>query len=73
MIPQGLNEGVQFTVDGNNHVTAVVVAPGLWRSIIRALEESEEREFVEALKGHQIPPAIDISALLLSSANEDWA
>lgn len=72
MTPMELRAGLQFTVDSNNHVTAVVVNPDLWRSILHALEESEERELAEMLR-ERAPARVDISPLLPRDSNEDWS
>jgi hypothetical protein len=45
-----LTQGVQFTVDQNGQVTAVVVTPELWQRIAEALEDAEDRELVRALR-----------------------
>ncbi len=45
-----LTEGIQFTVDQNGAVTAVVIKPELWQRIAEALEDVEDRELVQALR-----------------------
>ncbi len=47
-----LTENVQFTVDQQGHVTAVVVQPLLWRHIMEALEEGSDQALVQALRTH---------------------
>ncbi len=45
-----LTTGVQFTVDQAGQVTAVVIDPALWRRIVAALEDTEDRALVAALQ-----------------------
>ena len=45
-----LTKGMQFTVDQNGQVTAVVVAPDPWKRIVEALEDAEDRDLVQALR-----------------------
>ena len=72
MTLQELNKGVQFTVDGNSQVTAVVVMPDIWRKIIQALEESERQEIAALLMERAPATPLDLSALGLPQT-EDWA
>lgn len=73
MTPKELKEGVRFTVDGNNQVTAVVLEPDLWRKILTTLQDSEERELVALLKERAPAIPVDFSALYLREPSEDWA
>lgn len=73
MTPKELNDGVRFTVDGNNQVTAVVVAPELWRKILDTLEDSEERDMVALLEQRAPIGPLDFSALTMRELSEDWA
>lgn len=72
MTPQELNSGVQFTVDGNSQVTAVVVRPDLWRKIVQALEEGERQELAALLIERAPAAPLDFSTLGLPQT-EDWA
>jgi len=45
-----LTEKVQFTVDQQGQITAVVVQPLLWQRIIEALEDAEDRDLLQALR-----------------------
>lgn len=47
-----LTANVQFTVDQQGHVTAVVVRPLLWRRMVEALDESADPALVAALQVH---------------------
>lgn len=73
MTPKELNDGVRFTVDGNNQVTAVVLTPALWRKVLAALEEGEQREIAMLLKERAPATHIDLSELRLRELCEDWA
>lgn len=72
MTPKELDQGVQYVVDGNSEVTAVVVNPELWRKIIRTIEEHEDQHFNARLSGWAPSAPIDLSSLRLEEA-EDWA
>lgn len=73
MTPEELNDGVRFTVDGNNHVTAVVLTPAMWRKVLAALEEGEQHELLALLKERGPVRSIDLSELRLPELSEDWA
>ncbi len=73
MTPKELNDGVRFTVDGNNHVTAVVLTPDIWRKVLAALEEGEQREIATLLKERAPATPLDLSELRLRELCEDWA
>lgn len=73
MTPRQLNEGVRFTVDGNNEVQAVVLTPELWRGILEALEDSAEREMIAMLKERAPAGPFDFSAMRMHEPSEDWA
>ncbi len=45
-----MTEQVQFTVDQNGKVTAVVVLSDLWQRIVAALEDADDRALVQALR-----------------------
>jgi hypothetical protein len=45
-----LTQGVQFTVDQEGRVTAVVIEPTLWQRIVAALEDAEDRALVQSLR-----------------------
>jgi hypothetical protein len=72
MTPKELDQGVQYMIDGNSEVTAVVVAPELWRKIIKAIEESEDRHLTARLSAWAPATPLDLSSLRLEEA-EDWA
>jgi len=41
--------GIRFVVDGEGHVTNVVLTPELWRRILEHLEDAEDRRLLEGL------------------------
>ena len=45
-----LTQDVQFTLDQQGKVTAVVIDPALWQRIMTALEDSEDRRLVQSLQ-----------------------
>jgi|GEM_PF-1300279 len=47
-----LTANVQFTIDQQGHVTAVVVQPLLWQRIVDALDQSADPALVAALQVH---------------------
>lgn len=63
--------GVRFVVDGEGHVTSVVLTPDLWRKLVGQLEDSEDKKLLEAMapklaKGPS-------GALRWSDVEQDWA
>lgn len=73
MTPKELNDGVRFTVDGNNHVTAVVLTPDIWRKVLDALEEGEQHMIATMLLERAPAVPLDLSELRLREPSEDWA
>jgi hypothetical protein len=50
MTAEEMAQTVQYTVDSDGNVTAVVVAPALWKRILDELEDVEDRELVHTLR-----------------------
>lgn len=50
MIAEEMARAVQYTVDRDGKITAVVVAPALWKRILNELEDVEDRELVHSLR-----------------------
>ena len=65
MTTEELVQGVQFTVDQSGQVTGVVLTPELWRRIIEALEDAEDRALVQALHGKLVAGPTASGALRL--------
>ena len=45
-----LVQDVQYKVDSEGQLTAVVLSPTLWQRVIEALEDAEDRALVSALR-----------------------
>ncbi|HMQ35348.1 MAG TPA: hypothetical protein PKD53_31855 [Chloroflexaceae bacterium] len=73
MTPRELNEGVQFTVNGANQVTAVVLTPELWHKILRRLEEVEHLELAALLRERAHTGPLALASLRLRELSDDWA
>jgi hypothetical protein len=68
-----LTKGVQFTVDQSGQVTAVVVAPELWKRIVDALEDAEDRELVQVLHSRLANGPSASGALRWQDVTDEWA
>ena len=68
-----LTKSVQFTVDQNGQVTAVVVAPDLWKRIVEALEDAEDRDLVQALRSRLVVGPATSAALRWQDVADEWA
>jgi len=68
-----LTKSVQFTVDQNGQVTAVVVTPELWKRIIEALEDAEDRELVQVLRSRLAHGPSASGALRWQDVADEWA
>lgn len=67
-----LTQGVQFTVDRRGQVTAVVLTPELWQRIAEALEDTEDRELVRALRERLADGPAASSALRWQDVADEW-
>lgn len=67
-----LTAGVQFTVDQQGQVTAVVVQPLLWRRIIEALEDAEDRVLLQALQARLAVGPLASGALRWEEIADQW-
>ena len=67
-----LTQGVQFTIDQNGAVTAVVITPDLWQRIVDALEESEDRALVQTLRSRLLAGPIASGALRWQDVAGEW-
>jgi len=63
---------VQFTADQHGKTTAVVLTPELWRQILEALEDAEDRALVRALKDRLATGPAAAGALHWEDASKDW-
>ena len=72
MTVSNLTQDVQFTLDQEGHVTAVVLDPALWRRILAALEDAEDRALVQALRDRLAAGPIAGQALRWQDIAADW-
>ncbi|NJN17521.1 MAG: hypothetical protein HC822_15250 [Oscillochloris sp.] len=62
---------VQFSLDHNGRTTAVVPTPELWRQILEALENAEDRALLQALKNRIATGPVASSALRRQDGSEE--
>jgi uncharacterized protein YjeT (DUF2065 family) len=62
--------GIRFVVDGEGHVTNVVLTPELWRRILEHLEDAEDRRLLEGLAPKLSKGPDD--ALRWADVERDW-
>jgi hypothetical protein len=67
-----LTAGVQFTVDQQGQVTAVVIQPWLWKRLVEALEDSEDRELGQVLRVRLAAGPADSRALEWAGIADQW-
>lgn len=67
-----ITEHVQYTVDRQGHVTAVVVEPVLWQRILEALEDAEDRDLVQALHVRLVAGPVASGALRWDEIANEW-
>jgi hypothetical protein len=67
-----LTQDVQFTIDQEGQVTAVVLDPALWHRILVALEDSEDRALVQALRDRLAAGPTASKALRWQGIAADW-
>jgi len=67
-----LTEQIQFTVDHNGKVTAVVVPSDLWQLIVAALEDADDRSLVQALRARLTDGPVASGALRWQDVADQW-
>lgn len=67
-----MTEQIQFTVDHNGKVTAVVVPPDLWQLIVAALEDAEDRSLVQTLRTRLTDGPVASGALRWEDVADQW-
>jgi len=67
-----LTQEVQFTVDQQGRVTAVVIEPSLWERIVAALEDAEDRALVQSLRDRLAQGPEAASALRWTDVADQW-
>lgn len=67
-----LASGVQYTVDNEGRLVAVVVTASLWRRLLDDLEDAEDRDLVEQLKAKLSSDPVKAGALPWSTIANEW-
>ena len=73
MTAEEFARNVQFTVDQHGKTTAVVLTPELWRQLLDALEDAEDRALVRQLKQRLGAGPVASGALRWEDVSQDWA
>lgn len=73
MTVEEIARSVQFTLDQEGKTTAVVLTPELWRQILEALEDAEDRALLQALKDRVAAGPAAAGALRWEDVAKDWA
>ena len=68
-----LAQGIQFTIDQDGRVTAVVITPELWQRIIESLEDAEDRVLAQALRSRLAAGPAASGALRWQDVADEWA
>lgn len=63
---------VQFMLDQHGRLTAVVLTPDLWRQILDALEDAEDRALTQTLRERILAGPIASGALRWEEAAQAW-
>ena len=71
-IHESIRTDVQFTVDHQGQVTAVVVQPALWKQIVAALEDVEDRELLRVLQARLFAGPTASGALRWQDVADQW-
>jgi PHD/YefM family antitoxin component YafN of YafNO toxin-antitoxin module len=72
MTAEEMARSVQFTVDQHGKTTAVVLTPELWRQLLDALEDAEDRALVRQLKERIGAGPTASGALRWEDVSKDW-
>jgi hypothetical protein len=67
-----LTQAVQFTVDQQGRVTAVVIEPTLWERIVAALEDAEDWALVQSLRDRLAQGPEAAGALRWTDVADQW-
>lgn len=67
-----LTQDVQFTLDQQGKVTAVVIDPALWQRIVAALEDSAERRLVQSQQERLAQGPLASGALAWESVSDEF-
>ncbi len=63
---------VQYTVDHQGKVTAVVLAPELWQRVVTILDDAEDRALVKSIRERLVQGPIETGALRWQDIAEVW-
>ncbi len=67
-----LVQDVQYKVDSEGQLTAVVLSPTLWQRVIEALEDAEDRALVSALRPRLARGPVAAGALRWQDVADQW-
>jgi len=73
MTVEEIARSVQFTLDQHGKTTAVVLTPELWRQLLEALEDAEDRALIRALRERVVAGPAASGALRWEDVSQDWA
>jgi len=73
MTASELTQGIQFTIDQDGRMTAVVITPQLWQRIVESLEDAEDRALVQALRSRLAAGPAASGALRWQDVADEWA
>jgi PHD/YefM family antitoxin component YafN of YafNO toxin-antitoxin module len=73
MTVEEIARSVQFTLDQHGKTTAVVLTPELWRQLLEALEDAEDRALIRALRERIVAGPAASGALRWEDVSQDWA
>jgi hypothetical protein len=67
-----LVQDVQYKVDSEGQLTAVVLSPTLWQRVIEALEDAEDRALVSVLRPRLARGPVAAGALRWQDVADQW-
>lgn len=67
-----LTRDVQFTVDQQGKITAVVITPEVWEQIVETLEDFEDRALIRSLRDRIALGPVASGALAWEDVAEEW-
>jgi len=68
-----LTNDIQFTIDRNGKIKAVVLSPELWLRLAQALEDAEDRELVKMISHRLAQGPQAAGALRWEDIANEWA
>lgn len=67
-----LTRDVQFTVDQQGKITAVVITPEVWQQIVETLEDFEDRALIRSLRDRIAQGPVASGALAWEDVADEW-